>query len=65
MNYEVQLLLVRKKIGSEPCQPIPADSTVAKFKTVSTCKSFQTEMTAVPTEISTENGPKKKVNPVQ
>ena len=46
--------------GSEPCQPILADSTVAKFKTVTTCKSFQTEMTAVPTEISTENGPKKK-----
>ena len=42
-------------------QPIPADSTVVKFKTVSTCKSFQTEMTAAPTENKNKKWTKKMI----
>ena len=47
---------------SLPSQPIPADSMVGKFKTVTIGKLFQTEMTGDTMETVQKNGP-KKTNP--
>jgi hypothetical protein len=51
----------KRKNESPPSQPIPADSTVGKFKTVATCKSFQTKMTGDPTETIQQKWTKTKM----